>query len=284
MNAPTEVRFAPLPDGGRLAYILLGQQNSGLPILLNRPLGGSMTLWGSFAKQLSQLHPIVIFDPRGVGRSSDVPLRHSTRAMAADALALLDYLHIERAHIFGLSLGGMVASWFAIDSPTRTGCLMLASTLPGPDAVSWRTLTRVLSFAHCLSKAKVEFEVCLVHQVLSPTFTATHPERVRNIERAVREIPSTRRNLLLLMFMALRHSLEKALLQITNPTLLLFGEYDRLAGCAARLDLSTHLPNAIMEIMPKTGHDLSLEQPLALAARVNSFLANSTLLPKAILS
>lgn len=275
MNTPTEVCFAPLPDGGHLAYMLLGQQNTGLPILLNRPLGGSMTLWGSFAQQLSLLHPVILFDPRGVGRSSDVPLSHSTRAMAADALALLDYLHIERAHIFGLSLGGMVASWLAIDAPTRTGCLILASTLPGPDAVSWRTLTRVLSFAQCLSKAKVDFEVCLVHQVLSLRFTAAHPERVRNIERDVREIPSTRRNLFLLMFMALRHSLEKPLCQITHPTLLLFGEYDKLAGRAAQLDLSTHLPNAIMEIMPKVGHDLSLEQPLALAARVNAFLAKS---------
>lgn len=275
MNIPAKVCFAPLPDGGHLAYILLGLQNVGLPILLNRPLGGSMTLWGSFAQQLSLLHPVIMFDPRGVGRSSDVPLRHSTRMMAADALYLLDYLKIERAHIFGLSLGGMVASWLPIDAPARTGCLILASTLPGPDAVSWRTLTRVLSFALCLSKCKVAFEVCLVHQVLSSAFIAAHPERVLNIEREVREIPSTRRNLFLLMSMALRHSLEKPLIQITHPTLLLFGEYDKLAGRAARLDLSTHLPNAIMEIMPKAGHDLSLEQPLELAARVNSFLANS---------
>jgi pimeloyl-ACP methyl ester carboxylesterase len=178
----------------------------------------------------------------------------------------------------------MVASWFAIDAPTRTGCLMLASTLPGPDAVSWRTLIRVLSFSHCLCKGNIAFEVCLVHQVLSTTFIAAHSERVRSIEREVCEIPSTLRNLFLLMFMALRHSLEKPLCQITSPTLLLFGEYDELAGCAARLDLGTHLPNAIMEVIPKAGHDLSLEQPLALAARVNTFLANSALLPKTILS
>lgn len=276
MNSPTEVCFAPLPDGGQIAYTLLSKQNAGLPILLNRPLGGSMTLWGSFATQLSLLHPVVIFDPRGVGRSSHVPIRHSTRAMAADALNLLDYLHIERAHIFGLSLGGMVASWFAIDAPARTGCLILASTLPGPEAVSWRTLTRVLSFSHCLSKGKLAFEACLVHQVLSPRFIAAHPERVRSIEQDVRETPSTRFNLLLLISMALRHSLEKPLIKITAPTLLLFGEYDKLAGRAARLDLGTHLPNAIMEIIPNAGHDISLEQPLELAARVNTFLANPT--------
>lgn len=275
MNSAAEVCFAPLPDGGQIAYSLLGQQHAGLPILLNRPLGGSMRLWGSFAKQLSLVHPVVIFDPRGIGRSSEVPVSHSTRAMAADALYLLDYLQIERAHIFGVSLGGMVASWLAIDAPTRVGCLILASTLTGPEAVSWRTLKRVLSFSHCLSKGKIGFEVCLVHQILSPRFIAAHPERVISIERDVREAPSTRRNLFLLMSMALRHSLEKSLTKITCPTLLLFGEYDKLAGRAARLDLGTHMPNAIMEIMPKTGHDLSLEQPLELAARVNSFLADS---------
>ncbi|MDO8331377.1 MAG: alpha/beta hydrolase [Fluviicoccus sp.] len=272
MSPRADAGFAPLPDGGRLAYSRLGQQHAGLPVLLNRPLGGSMSLWGYFAGELSRLHPVVMFDPRGVGRSSDVPLLHSTRAMAADALALLDYLQIERAHVFGLSLGGMVASWLAMDAPARTGSLILASTLPGPEAVSWRTVRRLLTFSNCLSKGQVAFEVCLVHQVLSPAFIAAHPERVRAIERDVRAMPSTRRNLFLLMSMALRHSTEQRLFRISSPTLLLFGGNDELAGRAARVDLATHLPNAVLAVMPNAGHDLSLEQPMELAGRVSGFL------------
>lgn len=264
--------FVPLPDGGRMAYELSGRQRPGLPVLLHRPLGGSMRLWGSFAQRLAMQHPVLAFDPRGIGRSSDVPLGHSTRAMAGDAMVLLDHLNIRRAHVFGLSLGGMVASWMALDAPHRVDHLILASTLPGPEAVSLRTLTRALSFTRCLRQPGVDFGPCLVHQVLSHDFISAHPGRVDDIDHEVRAMPSTRRNLILLTLMALRHSVDDCLSRITCPTLLLFGERDALAGCAARLELGTRLPNAILEIVANAGHDLSLEMPLELAARVSAFL------------
>ncbi len=105
-----------------------------------------MALWGEFVTRLQDTFQVVSFDPRGVGLSSDVPRLYTTRAMARDGLALLDHLGIERAHVFGLSLGGMVASWLAIDAPTRVRSLALASTIPDPDANSWRGVLRALAF------------------------------------------------------------------------------------------------------------------------------------------
>src|SRR5690242_14422054 len=94
--------LARLPDGARLAYALHGPAGDRrTPLVLCRPLGGSMALWGEFAARLAADVPVIAFDPRGVGRSSDVPAGHTTRAMAADALALLDVLGVARAHVFG---------------------------------------------------------------------------------------------------------------------------------------------------------------------------------------
>lgn len=267
-------RFVHLPDGGRLAFAVAvaGEKQPGLPILLHRPLGGSMLMWGDFARRLADFHPVVMFDPRGVGQPGDVPLLHSTRAMAADATTLLDDLQIEKAHVFGLSLGGMVACWQALDTPQRIGRLVLASTLPGPDAVSLRTLVRALPFVRCFADSDVAFETCLVRHVLTARFMAENPERSALIEQQVRALPSTRRNLLMLMQIAMRHSVDHQLQMITCPTLLLFGERDALAGRAAQIELSSRLTDAVMEIVPGAGHDLSLEKPVALAERMHEFL------------
>jgi pimeloyl-ACP methyl ester carboxylesterase len=106
----SERSFARLSDGGKLSFSVRGDLSSRTPILLNRPLGGSMDLWGTFADRLADEYPLIAFDPRGVGQSSDAPLLHSTRVMARDAVELLDALSVQCAHVFGLSLGSMVAS------------------------------------------------------------------------------------------------------------------------------------------------------------------------------
>ncbi len=97
--------LAQIAEGVHLAYEVRGPTGRGasdtadLPLLLNRPLGGSMALWGDFAGRLATVHRVIEFDPRGVGASSDVPVLHSTRDMARDAVSLLDVLGIERAHV-----------------------------------------------------------------------------------------------------------------------------------------------------------------------------------------
>ena len=96
-----------MPDGGRLAYDVAGPANAPA-ILLIRPLGGWRASWGEFAAALARVLRVIAFDPRGAGDSSAARLA-STRAMARDARALLAALSIPRAHVYGISLGGMVA-------------------------------------------------------------------------------------------------------------------------------------------------------------------------------
>jgi pimeloyl-ACP methyl ester carboxylesterase len=263
---------AHLPDGGHVAFSVTGAVGAP-PILLNRPLGGSMKLWGAFSDRLATAFHVVSFDPRGVGESSDVPLGHSTRAMARDAVQLLDHLGIESAHVFGLSLGGMVASFIALDFPSRVRSLVLASTIPEPNALSLRGLEKIGALARCFVRPGAAAEVALVHRILSREFRVTHPERVLEIERRVRATPARRRNLLLLALAAARHSARLDRLSATLPVLLLFGGLDVLAGTDARKELEEEIPNAVSEVVTGAGHDLTLEQPWSAAARILEFLA-----------
>lgn len=272
MTAKRELQTVTISDGGQLSYEVAGRARSGLPILLNRPLGGTLQLWGDFLSDLASEHPVIAFDPRGVGGSSELPLLHSTRKMAHDALQLLEHLRIERLCVFGLSLGGMVASWLAIDAPQRVERLVLASTLPEPSALSHRFKRHLWPFASCLARPESEAEVALVHEVLSPHFRRAHPARVRELEAQVRSQPTSKRNLLLLLMAAASHSAESQLRNLPVRTLLLFGELDPLVGKTARKELLRDLPNATLEMFPLTGHDLSLERPHELATSLLRFL------------
>lgn len=257
--------------GGHLDYALSGPEDAPL-LLLNRPLGGSMALWGPFADALRAHFRLVAFDPRGVGASSDVALGHSTKDMAKDALALVDHVAFaRRVHVFGISLGGMVASWMAVLAPERIDRLVLASTLPGVGALADGAIGELLSLAPSLTHR--EAEVDLVRAILSPAFRAAAPERLRVIEEAVRANPGKRMNLAALALAAARHGapLDGATQQMR--TLLLFGGKDPLAGAAAKSKLLRGLPRSKLVVLEDAGHDLTLEQPEETARHVIDFLA-----------
>ena len=261
---------APLLDGGSLSYDVRGE---GEPLLLLRPLGGSKALWGPFADALALRHRVIAFDPRGVGDSSDALLSCSTRQMARDAVQLLDHLSVARAHVFGLSLGGMVASWLAVDHAARIERLVLASTLPTVGDVPARGWRRLLDLSRCMLHPGVRAELCAVRRVLSHHFRRTQAQRMDEIEAAVRAHPTRRRNLVLLTLAASGHRLGAAWSAVHTPTLVLMGGHDPLVGARARDDLLRHLPGAALEVVERSGHDLSLEQPLETAERSAAFYA-----------
>lgn len=76
---------------------------------------------------------VVSFDTRGIGRNRSVRPGYGLDDLATDACAVLDQFGVERAHVIGRSMGGMVAQLLALDSPQRVASLTLVSTSAGPD-------------------------------------------------------------------------------------------------------------------------------------------------------
>src|SRR5437773_4371679 len=108
----------------RCYYEVVGE---GDPVLFVAGLGGNCRVWDPVIPYLAQEFSCILTDNRGLGRSV---ARRKPRTLAdysADMAELLDKLQLERAHVLGLSLGGIIAQRFAIDHPSRVDRLVLVS-------------------------------------------------------------------------------------------------------------------------------------------------------------
>jgi pimeloyl-ACP methyl ester carboxylesterase len=265
-----ESGFAELSDGGKLSYQIHGCKNLGIPVLLIRPLGGSMALWGSFRAALSANLRVISFDLRGTGHSSSDPAWVSTRGLARDSLQLLTQLGVSQAHVFGISLGGMAATWLAIVAPDRVAKLCIASAPARGLALTRVGARRELAMAACFAKHSRAVEAALVQRVLSRSFREAHPADVEQIERTVCSEPASRLSLLKHALAGVLHDARDQIHCIRAPTLVLAGQNDTLLGMEPPRSLSKSISGAKFELIP-SGHDLTLEQPLITAARVSQF-------------
>jgi len=109
---------------------------NGEPVLLIMGLGANTTGWFRQVPALSREHRVIAFDNRGSGRSDKPNEPYSMGQMADDARGLLDELGIDSAHVFGMSLGGMIAQELVLRYPERVSTLVLGGTMAGgPSAI-----------------------------------------------------------------------------------------------------------------------------------------------------
>jgi pimeloyl-ACP methyl ester carboxylesterase len=116
-----------LANGIRVYYEVYGK---GEPILLIMGMGGSALNWQSQTPTLSQHLRVLAYDNRDTGRSDKMDAEYSLADMADDAAGLLDHLGMESAHIYGVSMGGMIAQELVLRHPNRVRTLILGCTSP----------------------------------------------------------------------------------------------------------------------------------------------------------
>ena len=104
------------------------EHGQGTPLMMILGLGQDLAAWGLQISHLSDHFRLILFYNRDAGRSSRCSGNYTTKTMARDVLALMDHLEIERAHLLGTSMGGMIAQEVAFSAPDRVISLILAST------------------------------------------------------------------------------------------------------------------------------------------------------------
>jgi 3-oxoadipate enol-lactonase len=154
-------------------------------LLLLGPLGGTGELWAAQAPRLAEQFRVVRVDHRGHGRSPVPPGPYRLDDLGGDVLALLDRLGADRAHLAGLSLGGMVGLWLAQRAPERLDRLALLCTsaqLGPPQMWADRAATVLAEGTDAVADQAIG-------RWFRPAYTAARPEQVASIRATIAATP-----------------------------------------------------------------------------------------------
>jgi pimeloyl-ACP methyl ester carboxylesterase len=121
------VKRAVAPDGASIAYHTYGQAE-GEPLLMLQGLGADSRGWALQRLAFGRRYRCIAVDNRGMGGSADAPHPFSLEGMAEDAVAVLDAEGVERAHVIGASMGGVLAQFVGVGHPDRVRSLVLSCT------------------------------------------------------------------------------------------------------------------------------------------------------------
>jgi 3-oxoadipate enol-lactonase len=111
----------------RIHYALEGQ--SGSPVLVfSNSLGANYSMWDPQAHEFRKRFGVLRYDIRGHGQSPPTPGPYSIELLGRDVVAMLDALDLDRVHFCGLSMGGMIGMWLALNAPERLSKLVLSNT------------------------------------------------------------------------------------------------------------------------------------------------------------
>ena len=254
-----------------LAYELTG---NGVPLVLVAGTGYPGGTWyPALVERLAERHAVLVFDHRGTGATPPGPGRYSTRGFAADALALMDALGLEAAHVVGHSMGGRVAQWMALDRPDRVRSLVLAATGPGQFDPG-RPVSRGIPLHTARDMIELGYERYMAKHIaetfFTPEFVASDPDRVAWLVRAFWEHRPSLEEYLRHVLARQEHQTADRLAEIATPALVLIGDRDtHQGGTGVHWEQSAylleHLPNAERAVVEGASHGYFWQVPEASA-------------------
>jgi 3-oxoadipate enol-lactonase len=240
--------------GKSLHYVIDG--SAGAPVLvLSHSLGATLSMWDPQVKVLASRFQLVRYDLRGHGRSPVPPGPYDIADLGSDLLALLDHLGIERAHLCGLSLGGMVSLWFASHYPERVDRLVVCCTsaLLGPPE-AWVDRAELVR-----ARGTVAVADAVVGRWFTPQFRAREPARVAAIRDTIAATPSL--GYAECCGVIERMDLRPYLAAIRAPTLAIAGAEDPAIGPEHLFQIATALPFGRAVVVEQAAHLANIEQP-----------------------
>ena len=241
-------------DGLELHY---EERGSGRPMLLVAGIPAVAGDWAPLAERLSEFRRVIAFDNRGSGRSTVTPGPYTTASLAADAIALLDHLRIERADVFGMSLGGMIAQEIALGWPERVDRLVLGCTHCGVDHAAPMPRETGRAFAMETGDWAERMRALAPFAFSSDADPALVERFVEKKARDVQDPEGYRAQIAA----ALSHATWDRLPRIDHRTVILSGDDDRVIPAAASDVLHERIRDSILYVVADAGHLFFLEQP-----------------------
>jgi 3-oxoadipate enol-lactonase len=235
---------------------------AGEPLLMIQGMSATHLAWGRpFSSLLEESFDCISFDNRGMGLSAAVSEAFSIAEMAADAVGLLNALGVESAHVFGISMGGMVAQELALAHPQRIRSLTLGCTYCGGEGSQLMDPADFQGLVEAMASGDRERVLRAMWELnLSPGFREVE-SRYAEFNEMAAALPARRATIGLQVQAIAAHDTRARLPGLSLPTLVIHGTEDRVLGVANGHLIGSLLPAAQLEIFDGVGHMFWWEQP-----------------------
>ncbi len=250
-----------------LNYSIHGE---GAPVLGIMGYSLDKRFWAAQIPAVTKTHRFIVFDNRGIGRSTGGPPT-SIDQMADDAIRLLDHLAIEKTILFGMSMGGTIAQRLVIDHPDRVEALILA--------VTWARPIEFMRRQHDLSRELFQLDEQLLLpaamlKMFTPRFFEVGREIVDQMTAAAQSLGAERPRVDVLrgqLDAIDKHDILTELDRVSCPAQVLGGHMDQIVPGFASEEIAAEIPGAELEMFA-TGHGCMIEEADGFNAAVERFL------------
>ncbi len=244
-----------------LYYEIRGE---GFPLVMIMGLTANSTWWPpELLDFLAKEFKVITFDNRGAGRSSTTDENFTMETMADDTAGLMDALKVEKAHVLGVSMGGMIAQELVLRYPDRVNKLVLCATAPGgqetvlnPEVITEMARSNMLP--------PPERENFTIKILFTEKFVKENPQLIEAYLQRLREYPMDPGYIMRQTEAVMGFSSFGRLAEINSPTLVVVGAEDTLLPPANAKILAENIPGARLEIIDNASH--------AVMADVNNFI------------
>ena len=251
--------------------ITFSQSGSGKPVILIHGAEADHSMFDAFGALLARRFTVIAYDQRDSGTTRNPATPYGLDELADDAAQLIAALGYTRAHVFGASLGGVIAQVLAVRHPQQIDRLVLSSTFRAgvpPLSINPEVFPRLAALRTGLPGTATE----IAAYFFPADYLAVNPEIVRIFSGNSRnEEQKQRRAAILARPVAID------LGAIAAPTLVMVGAEDRLIPPSHTLSLAHQIGDARTVTVTGVGHVATLQDPAAVAREVLAFLSEDEL-------
>jgi pimeloyl-ACP methyl ester carboxylesterase len=249
------------------------ESGEGFPLVMIMGLGANLDWWDPVMIQsLSRNFKTIMIDNRGAGRTEVSDKEYTIRLFADDTAGLMDALGISRAHVLGISMGGMIAQELALNFPQKVEKLVLCSTFCGgekavqPSEETLSTLMRGGTTSSAEEAARLTLSICLTKE-----FMDKNPDYAEAMTQRILKNPISPEAFQRQLGAVMSFSTFDRLPRIEALTLVMNGRQDILVPPENGLILAKRIPNAKLVLLGKSAHALAEDTEEATEA-VTKFL------------
>ncbi|WP_227014004.1 alpha/beta fold hydrolase [Paenibacillus psychroresistens] len=249
-----------------ICYESIGE---GFPLIGLTGKDSNMDWWHPAIKTaLSESNHLIMLDHRGTGRSDAPTEAYNISDMAKDVIALMNVLDIDKAHILGQSMGGMIAQELAIEFPNRVAKLVLCSTTCGVK----RVIPSLRMVKWLMRKNAAFSPQDTLNMLYSQAYIQDNPAMIASLVERMQIAPSNPRSMEIHKHASKSFDSYHRIGQISAPTLIIHGEEDWVFSPKHAKILNRRIPGSKLILFPHAGHGIFSQEHHKVLKEIQHFI------------